>query len=271
MSQDAPVTIREAITLYLDGHKSKADEALAQQELHRFAQWFGQSRPLSNLTPFEIEAYGQHMEGTGAKAKVVERVKAVKSFLSYTSRQGLVRQNLAQHLRSPRTKAQKRRDAVGDKPAVLRLTPEGHMQLQQELERRKSERAALAIDIRQAAADKDVRENAPLEAAREQLGHTVSRIREIEDTLKNAVVMDTSHEGEWKTIALGARVLLKDVGTGRETTYTVVSALEANPLEGRISDVSPVGKALMRRTAGQDVEVQTPRGSLRYRIISVSS
>jgi len=202
---------------------------------------------------------------------VIERVKAVRSFLSYATKQGLVRQNLAQHLRSPRTKAQKRRDTPGDTPAVSKLTSEGHMQLQQELERRKAERSALAIDIRRAAADKDVRENAPLEAAREQLGHTVSRIREIEETLKNAVVMDASRKGDWKTITLGARVMLKDVGTGRETTYTIVSALEANPLEGRISDVSPVGKALMRRTAGQDVEVQTPRGRLRYRIISVSS
>ena len=64
---------------------------------------------------------------------------------------------------------------------------------------------------------------------------------------------------------------VKNLGTGQETSYTVVSAAEANSLEGKISDASPVGKALMKRAVGQEVEVETPNGKLRYRVLRVSS
>ena len=75
---------------------------------------------------------------------------------------------------------------------------------------------------------------------------------------------------EAKVVSVGSRVVLKDVGTGRETKYLVVSAREANPLDSKISDASPVGKALMGRAAGDEIDVETPRGKLRYRIDKVS-
>ena len=68
---------------------------------------------------------------------------------------------------------------------------------------------------------------------------------------------------------MGAKVVLKD--SRGEKTYTVVSAMEASPAEGKISDVSPLGKAIMGKAAGQDVEVKTPRGTTQYRIVRVSS
>jgi transcription elongation factor GreA len=110
----------------------------------------------------------------------------------------------------------------------------------------------------------------PLEAAREQLGLVESRIRQIEDTLKNAVVVQPSGE-KAKTVRVGTKVHLKDLESGRETRYTVVSASEARPLDGKISDVSPVGKALMKRSAGQEIRVETPRGQLKYRIVKLTS
>ena len=152
----------------------------------------------------------------------------------------------------------------------MQLTPEGHATLVAEMERLKGERAPIAAQIRSAAADKDVRENTPLEAAREHLGRVESRITEIESTLKNAVVVDPSRV-VGQSVTVGARVLLRDIGTGRKTKYVVVSAREANPLEGRISDASPVGRALIGKAAGEEVEVKTPRGAQRYRIEEVSS
>ena len=125
-------------------------------------------------------------------------------------------------------------------------------------------------EIQRAAADKDVRENAPLEAAREQLGLVESRIRQIEETLRGAVVVEPSNRAPGQKVAVGSKVALKDLDSGREAKYMVVSASEANPLEGKISDVSPVGKALLTAIPGQHVEVETPRGKQRFRVLAVS-
>ncbi len=67
------------------------------------------------------------------------------------------------------------------------------------------------------------------------------------------------------------RVAVKDLNSGKQTSYTLVSATEANPLEGRISDASPLGKALMGHVEGQEVESDTPRGKIQYRISKVTA
>ena len=108
-----------------------------------------------------------------------------------------------------------------------------------------------------------------MEAAREQLGHVESRITEIEETLRSAVVVDPSQR-RGLAVAVGSKVVVKELDSGRETKYTIVSAAEADPLQGKISVVSPVGKVLVTRTTGQEVDVKTPRGNLRYRILEVS-
>ena len=74
-----------------------------------------------------------------------------------------------------------------------------------------------------------------------------------------------------KGVAVGTTVVVRDAASGRETTYTVVSAAEANPMEGKISNVSPVGKALMGRRTGDEIDVVSPRGKLRYVIAKVTS
>ena len=102
------------------------------------------------------------------------------------------------------------------------------------------------------------------------MGLLESRIREIESTLKGSVIVSSTREDGAQTIRVGALVLLEDVATGRELTYVLVGAREANPLQGKISDVSPVGRALVGRSAGQEVEVDSPRGRLHYRIVKVS-
>ena len=159
---------------------------------------------------------------------------------------------------------------LGGDRGETEVTHEGHIELVSEVESLKAQRAPIAVQIARAAADKDVRENAPLEAAREQLGLVESRIRQIEEALRRAVIIDPSKRGG-KAVELGAKVRVKDVKSGRETLYTLVSATEAKPLEGKISNVSPVGRALLRRIAGQEVEVDAPGGKLRYRIMKVSS
>ena len=141
--------------------------------------------------------------------------------------------------------------------------------MESELEGLRSKRGPIAAEIRRAAADKDVRENAPLEAAREQLGQLESRITELEKALESAVTVKRS--GTNKAVLLGSKVVLKQVDSGRETTYMIVGALEADPLGGKISDVSPVGKALMNQAVGREVSVTTPGGPVKYLIKRVAS
>jgi transcription elongation factor GreA len=260
------VTINVAISQYFATLKKPEDQIMAQQELFRLAQWFGPSRPISDLKPYEISEYGQKMDSRGTAPQAAVRVKTVRSFLSYLKDINLIEHNLSQHLRSRKSRVRKLSREPGLGQERVEMTQEGLTSLKNEIEKLKAERVPITGEIQRAAADKDVRENAPLEAAREQLGHVESRIMEIEAALKIAVLADTSAKKRGKGVSVGSKVVMKDIDSGQEKTITIVSAYEANPLDAKISDVSPVGKALMKRVSGDDVNVESPRGTLRYTI-----
>ena len=260
------VTLSDAISQYFATLKKREDQIMAQQELFRLSQWFGPSRPVSDLKPYEIGEYGQKMDSRGTVPQAAVRVKTVRSFLAHVKDIGLIEHNLAQHLRSRKSRSRKVTREIGPGQGRVEMTEEGLNRLKDEMERLKAERAPISAEIQRAAADKDVRENAPLEAAREQLGHVESRIVEIEAALKIAVLADMSVKKRGKGVSVGSKVLMQDMESGKEKTITIVSAFEANPLDAKISDVSPVGKALMKRVSGDNVNVQSPRGTLRYTI-----
>ena len=265
------LTLSELAEVYTSSAKKKDTSEEVQRELIRFVRWCGQDRVVSAMTPPEVEQYGEHLAGTGSTVEITRRLKVVRAFFSYARKQGLIEQNLAQHVRVRRSKIRSTRGQLRETRDPIELTSEGHAGLVAEVEKLRGERGPLALQIRTAAADKDVRENVPLEAAREQLGHVESRIREIEETLKYAVVIDGSPQKGTAAVSLGMLVSVRYVDKNRETSYRVVSASEAKPLEAKISDVSPLGKALMGRLAGEEVEVDSPRGKTRYRILKVSS
>ena len=259
-----PLTLMEAVELYVKSLRAKDSDT--QQHLVGFVRWMGgEDRLVDAIQPSEIGEYGEQTTGSGTQA--VERLQSVRKFLSYAKRKELTQQNLAQHLRI-RKGRKSVRNAAGDGPKTVEVTREGHKALVEELEQRKAERGLLTSEIKRAASDKDVRENAPLEAARERHGLNESRIRDIEALLKDARISD-AYRKNGSTVAIGARVYLRDARGDK--TYTVVSAMEASPAEGKISDVSPLGKAIIGKAAGQDVEVKTPRGMTSYRIVKVSS
>jgi transcription elongation factor GreA len=264
------VTLLDAIGIYVSSLKAKATQAPSQQELLRFAQWCGSDRIIAEMQPSVVEEYGSHAASSAARPDASERLREVRKFLTFARKKGLIEQNLAQHLRIPKAKVAARSDQSLNGPAAVELTAEGHAQIESELEVLRSRRGPMAQEIRRAAADKDVRENAPLEAAREQLGQLETRIGDMEKTLEAAVIVDTSGRRS-KSVGVGSKVVVKDVDSGRETSYTLVGAFEANPLEGKISDVSPVGKALMKQSVGQQVSVSTPRGTIKYLIKRVTS
>jgi transcription elongation factor GreA len=129
----------------------------------------------------------------------------------------------------------------------------------------------VAEELRLAMADKDFRENAPLDAARERQGLLEARIRELEATLKQAVIIADASLRSNARVGVGSAVLLRNLKSGVELRYVLVSPSEVNPAEGKISIASPVGKALIERSAGEEVEVAAPAGKIRFRIESVEA
>ena len=263
------VTVIEGISKYINNPRTKTDGPHTASELGRFAQYYGADRVLKEINPSEVGSYSESISEGGAVPQAAEKLQVIRGFLSYMKKSGHLEVNLAQHVRIKKNRVRNNKPA--DIQEVIELTPAGHKQLNAELESLKNERVGLAEEIHKAAQDKDVRENAPLEAAREQQGHVEARIRDIELQLRNAVVIDPKKRRKDARVRIGAKVTLKDLTSGKEQGYTVVSVSEANPLENKISNVSPVGKAVMKRVAGQQIEVDTPLGKQSFLIVRVSA
>lgn len=148
---------------------------------------------------------------------------------------------------------------------TYQLTSAGRKELEAELERLKGRRGEIADKIAEARDYGDLSENAEYDSAREEQGIVETRIAEIEDILLNAEDIKASHKG---TIGLGTTVTLKS--GKKEVVYTVVGPVEANPLEGKVSNESPIGLALMGQKVGSDVSIKTPKGEIDYQIVAVS-
>jgi transcription elongation factor GreA len=170
---------------------------------------------------------------------------------------------------APRSTAAKR--APGDRPATETtwVSAEG-------LERLKAEHAELTGTkrpevigrIKAAKELGDLKENADYTSAREEQSFLEGRIKSIEATLRVATVIETPAEAADR-VTLGSTVTVEDE-TGARMTFVVVGSAEADPAAGRISNVSPVGRALIGRSAGDDVAVVAPRGEVRYRIVELA-
>lgn len=263
------VSVSEALTQYLSGRKAQARPD-AQQELTKFIRWIGRERTVVSIRPHEAAEYGDEVTSE-ARQDAGEHLQAVKNFLTFCYKSNFTDTSLAKHIKVRRVG---RRAAPKESArAPIDITQEGYEGLLTELETLKGERVSVAQDISRAAADKDFRENAPLDAARDRQGLLEARIREVEDSIQRANIVDGSASGpaaqDERRIKLGSRVRLTDTSTNDEMVYTLVNASEASPMDFKMSVASPVGKALMEHQAGDEVEVTTPRGAMRYRIEEV--
>ena len=147
------------------------------------------------------------------------------------------------------------------------LTPEGYKKLEEELEHLKNvRRPEVAAAIHEAKMDGDVSENAGYEEAKRQQGFLEGRIITVETMLKNAVLIETN--GASDTVILGCRVTVVEDGFDPET-YTIVGSAEANPGDGRISNESPLGKALMGHKVGDVVSFEAPGGTVEMKLINI--
>ena len=150
------------------------------------------------------------------------------------------------------------------------ITAEGLRKLEEELAQRKGPiREEIVERLKEARAQGDLSENSEYDQAKEDQGKNESRIVELEQMIKTAVIIDTSASGKEGIVSLGCTVVLKDVETGEEETYTIVGTTEADPFNNKISNESPVGTAILGKKVHDVVVANTPAGELSYQIMEV--
>lgn len=154
-------------------------------------------------------------------------------------------------------------------PGDIYLTQEGYEKLASELEYLKTiKRRQLSKAVGEARLHGDISENAEYDAARDAQGHNEKQIMELEDKLARVRILDKNIPHD--EVLIGATVKLKDMNTEEELVYTLVSELEANYAQGKISITSPVGLGLLGSKENEVVEIKIPAGTLKYKIIKIS-
>jgi transcription elongation factor GreA len=148
---------------------------------------------------------------------------------------------------------------------IYQITAQGKKELESELVVLKSRRGNVAEKIANARDFGDLSENAEYDAAREEQGLLESRVAEIEDILLNA---DLIKSGSKTKVSLGSKVELKS--SDKIVTYTIVGPVEADPLEGKISNLSPIGEAFFGKKVGDSATITTPKGSVTYELVKIS-
>ena len=150
------------------------------------------------------------------------------------------------------------------------VTAEGLKEIKEELEHLKTvKREEISEKLETAIKQGDLKENADYHAAKEEQGFTEGRIRDLEDVLRRAKLIDENVKTD--RVRVGCTVTVAEVGyEDEEETYHLVGAHEADPGNGRISNESPIGKALLGAKVGQTVTAETPAGQIQFKIKAIS-
>ena len=242
---------------------SSQEKETSQQEVYRLVRWYGWERPFAGLTAPEVAKYAEQL--SSSDTDYAKKLEIIRAFLAYAKKQGWSKTNLATHLKTKKPKTTVPTSRRRGSPQTISLTQQGYAELEAELTELKRKRQEVIEDIRRAAADKDFRENAPLDAAREQKGHIEGRILELEEALKAAVIISGKEKSTHKA-GIGDSLVLRDLASNEELHYTLVDPREVDPTKGKISSISPIGKALVGRGEGEIIEIAVPAGKLRYQI-----
>ena len=275
MTTEQSPSISEALTHFVASKKSAKTVQQSHQELGRFVAWCGRERKVSELSPSEVAEYAQQIGLGGSES--VQRLGPVKVFLSFWKDQGWIDNGLASHLRVPRTRrtasATKTNSRSNGRATFTgsQLSQEGYDRMVSQLDDLKDQRALVLEDIKRAMADKDFRENAPLDAAKDQQGIIELRIRELEASINNAQILPEGASSKVARSSIGAKVTLKDTNSGKTVAYTLVDVREADVTSGKISTTSPVGQALLDRMVGEEVTINVPKGTLRYLVQRITA
>ncbi len=155
-----------------------------------------------------------------------------------------------------------------DKKEIL-LTQDGYQKLEDEVELLKTVRRREVADrIKVAISFGDISENAEYDEAKNEQAQMEERILKLENMIRNAVIIDES-KIDINVVTIGSIVKVNDMEFDEEVEYTIVGSAEADPYEGRISNESPVGRALLDTTVGQVVDVHVPDGVVKFKILEI--
>ena len=265
VQEEEALSLNKAFQTYVRQMPQETKKA-AQPEIAKFVRWLGGERLISSIVPSEIGEYNEIFGAKTATRDATERLSAVKLFLTFLKKKEHIDINLAQHLRLRKSRVTASKlSASPNQTRSIRLTQSGYNEMKKQLSQLQNERVKIVEDIQRAAADGDVRENAPLEAAREAQGMAVGKIQEIEATLKVAVIIDAKNEDRDR-VHIGSKFELTDTTSTKIYKYQLVEPNEANPLASKISILSPVGSAILGHKLGDEIKVKTPRGEQVYKI-----
>ena len=160
--------------------------------------------------------------------------------------------------------------ANNDKTKEFYLTPEGLQNIEEELAYlTTTRRQEVAQMIAEAKAEGDISENAGYDEAKTAQGFLEGKIRDLENVLKHSVIIE-ENEGPANVVDIGRTVVIREVGTTYDEEYTIVGSMEADPVNGRVSNASPMGKALLSKQIGDQALVESPGGEIAFEIVSIT-
>lgn len=261
------MTLADALDQYLDSLKPELRNTHGPY-VRKYVEYTGGEVEIHDLSRARVESYVEAQISTTDPA-AQERVTALKGWFKFLHKRGLTDENLGVQVRvkrtsSGRTAAPRRQQHL----ETVEMTAEGIEALTQELHDLEAKVPELRSAIAEAREDKDFRENAPLDAAREAMAFNEQRRKEIQAQLKRAVVAEI--KGASDITAVGSLVTVTRLDDEKQTVFKLVGPREANATERKISVESPVGRQLLGRRPGDEVTVEVPSGVIAYRVDAVS-
>ena len=254
------LTVGDAIRNYITA-LAPTERPTVVPVLNSFGRWFGLERGLAEIDAVQLERFQDQLIASGIDP--TSRLEPLRTFLSDARSKKLIPVALASYVKIKRKSAAER--ASMGKPVAVQtidVTRAGFEQLQAELKTLETDELPAAIGAMQrAAADKDFRENAPYDAAKQHRAEIQRRIDEIKATLAHAAVVDDTNDDR---VGVGTRVVVRDLDDDEEFAYTLVGPGERGT--GKISTQSPVGRALLDHIVGDVVQVTVPAGVHKYRV-----
>jgi transcription elongation factor GreA len=244
------------------------------QHLRKFVSWCGPDTRIAGVYPHQVQTYLDQVTASATDPKPC--ATALRSFFLYALKAGWVETNPATGLRiSKRSTKGSSRPAAAQTGSTF-ISRKRFDELSVELEQQKGEgRERISRMLHEAIKDGDLRENAAYDEAKYQQGMLEARIRELEQTIRTSTITEdevqSSEAGDTdEGIKIGMKVELELTDGSESIAYQLVGPSEVDPLEGRISYLSPVGASLLTKHAGDTVDVETPAGSETYRVLSYS-
>ena len=281
----------KAVNLYTNRMRKSRKESI-KNDLSSFVQWISQciesksysedqsttNIDLNVIEPSFIEQYVQITNLKHSNFNASKKLTVARDFLGFLHNPDpndetitFTESNLGNHIRN---KKGRRAGSLSLKSRLheeesIEISQEYHDTLKKDLEEKFKEREEVVIEINKAAADKDFRENAPLEAAREKQGLIESQIKTIEETMRKSVIINTKKNSKTNKLAkIGSKITMMQ--NKNRVKISLVSSPEADVSSSKISVDSPLGQAIVGKTENDEVIVEAPAGEMNYKIIKIT-